>query len=174
MIFWFNLPLAALAIVVRDRALRLLQAERRQHRLDWLGAILIMASTVIFLLILTWGGARFAWVSEPIIGLFTVLLALGAWLGFHLQHASEPLLPMDVLRNPIVLAAAGAVFFAMAAFIGTSVYLPIYFEGMLHLAPSQAGFGLIPLMMGPLFGAAVSCQVPARITPSNLISVAGM
>jgi hypothetical protein len=72
MIFWLNLPLAALAIVVMDRPLRLLQVERRQHRLDWLGAILIMASTVIFLLILTWGGARFAWVSEPIIGLFIV------------------------------------------------------------------------------------------------------
>src|SRR5260221_3933132 len=86
MIFWLNLPLAALAIVVMDRPLRLLQAERRQHRLDWLGAILIMASTVIFLLILTWGGVRFAWVSEPIIGLFIVLFALGGWLRFHLQH----------------------------------------------------------------------------------------
>jgi hypothetical protein len=126
------------------------------------------------LLILTWGGARFAWVSEPIIGLFIVLLALGAWLGFHLQHASEPLLPMDVLRNPIVLAAAGAMFFAMAAFIGTSVYLPIYFEGMLHLAPSQAGFGLIPLMMGTVFGAAVSGKVSARITHYKRIAVGGM
>src|SRR5258708_403879 len=174
MILWLNLPLAALAIVVMDRPLRLLQAQRRQHRLDWLGAILIMASTVTFLLILTWGGARFAWVSEPIIGLFVVLLALGAWLGFHLQHASEPLLPMDVLRNPIVLAAAGAVFFAMAAFIGTSVYLPIYFEGMLHLAPSQAGFGLIPLMMGTVFGAAVSGKVSARITHYKRIAVGGM
>jgi EmrB/QacA subfamily drug resistance transporter len=174
MIFWLNLPLAALAIVVMDRPLRLLQAERRQHRLDWLGAILIMASTVIFLLILTWGGARFAWVSEPIIGLFVVLLALGAWLGFHWQHASEPLLPMDVLRNPIVLSAAGAVFFAMAAFIGTSVYLPIYFEGMLHLAPGQAGFGLIPLMMGTVFGAAVSGKVSARITHYKRIAVGGM
>jgi MFS family permease len=108
MIFWLNLPLAALAIVVMDRPLRLLQAERQQHRLDWSGAILIMATTVIFLLILTWGGARFAWLSGPIIGLFIVLLALGTWLGFHLQHASEPLLPMEVLRNPIVLAAAGS------------------------------------------------------------------
>jgi MFS family permease len=106
MIFWLNLPLAALAIVVMDRPLRLLQAERQQHRLDWSGAILIMATTVIFLLILSWGGARFAWLSGPIIGLFIVLLALGTWLGFHLQHASEPLLPMDVLRNPIVLAAS--------------------------------------------------------------------
>jgi len=121
-----------------------------------------MATTVIFLLILTWGGARFARLSGPIIGLFIVLLALGAWLGFHLQHASEPLLPMDVLRNPIVLAAAGAVFFAMAAFIGTSVYLPVYFEGMLHLAPSQAGFGLIPLMMGTVLGAAISGKVSMR------------
>src|SRR5258708_37956787 len=129
-----------------------------------------MVTAVSCLLILTWGGARFAWVSEPIIGLFVVLLALGAWLGVHLQHASEPLLPMDVLRNPIVLSAAGAVFFAMAAFIGPSVYLPIYFEGMLHLAPSQAGFGLIPLMMGTVFAAAVSGKVSARITHSKPIA----
>jgi MFS family permease len=55
MIFWLNLPFAALAVILMDRPLRLLHLERRQHRLDWAGAILIMATTIIFLLILTWG-----------------------------------------------------------------------------------------------------------------------
>jgi EmrB/QacA subfamily drug resistance transporter len=174
MIFWINLPLAAIAIVVMDRPLRLLQAEQRPHRLDWLGAVLIMVTTVIFLLILTWGGARFHWVSGPIIGLICLLPVFGVWLGIHLQHASEPLLPMSVLRNPIVLAATGAVFFAMAAFIGTSVYLPVYFEGILRLAPSEAGFGLIPLMMGTVLGAAVSGKLSAQITHYRRIAVTGI
>jgi Na+/melibiose symporter-like transporter len=133
-----------------------------------------MVTTIIFLLILTWGAARFHWVSGPIIGLICLLLVFGVWLGIHLQHASEPLLPMSVLRNPIVLAATGAVFFAMAAFIGTSVYLPVYFEGILRLAPSEAGFGLIPLMMGTVLGAAVSGRLSARITHYRRIAVTGI
>jgi len=174
MIFWLNLPLAAIAVMVMDRPLRLLHAEGRPHRLDWLGAALIMATTIIFLLILTWGGARFHWVSGPIIGLIGLLMVFSGWLGIHLQHAPEPLLPTSVLRNPIVLAATGAVHFAMAAFIGTSVYLPVYFEGVLHLAPSQAGFGLIPMMMGTVLGAAVSGKVSARATHYRRIAVAGI
>jgi MFS family permease len=174
MIFWLNLPLAALAVVMMDRPLRLLHVERRPHRLDWAGAILIMLTTVVLMLILTWGGARFAWMSGPIIGLIIILVALSAWLGFHLQHVPEPLLPMNVLTNPILLAATGAAFFAMAAFIGISVYLPVYFEGVLHLAPSQAGFGLIPLMMGTVLGAAVSGKVSGRITHYRRIAVAGI
>src|SRR5258708_28388942 len=70
-------------------------------------------------------------------------------------------------------SAQSVQFFAMAAFIGTTVYLPIYFEGMLHLAPSQAGFGLIPLMMGTVFGAAVSGKVSARITHYIRTAVGG-
>jgi MFS family permease len=81
---------------------------------------------------------------------------------------------MNVLLNPIVLAATGAVFFVMAAFIGTSVYLPVYFEGLLHLAPSQAGFGLIPLMMGTVLGAAISGKISAQITHYKRLAMSGL
>jgi EmrB/QacA subfamily drug resistance transporter len=174
MIFWLNLPIAVVAVLVMDRPLRLLRVEPREHQLDWFGSILIMAATIVFMLILTWGGARFAWTSGPIIGLFIALLALGLWLVMHLQRVTEPVLPMNVLGNPIVLAATGAVFFAMAAFIGTSVYLPVYFEGVLHFAPTQAGFGLIPLMMGTVIGAAVSGKVSAQITHYKRIPLGGL
>jgi EmrB/QacA subfamily drug resistance transporter len=174
MIFWLNLPIAVIAVLMMDRPLRLLRVEPREHQLDWLGAILIMATTVVFLLMLTWGGARFAWTSGPIVGLFMTFLLLNLWLTIHLQRITEPVLPMSVLGNPIVLAAAGAVFFAMAAFIGTSVYLPVYFEGVLHFAPSQAGFGLIPLMIGTVVGAAASGKVSARITHYKRIPLGGL
>jgi EmrB/QacA subfamily drug resistance transporter len=173
-IFWLNLPIAVIAVFVMDRPLRLLRVETQPHRLDWFGATLIMAATIAFLLILTWGGARFAWTSGPILGLFAVLVILSIWLAVHLQRVAEPVLPMNVLGNPIVLAATGAVFFAMAAFIGTSVYLPVYFEGVLHLPPSQAGFGLIPLMLGTVFGAAFSGKVSAKIIHYKRIALTGI
>ncbi len=174
MIFWINVPLAAVAVAVMDRPLRLLHLERREHRLDWLGAILIMAITVIFLLILTWGGARFAWISPPIIWLCVALWALGAWFGVHMRRVPEPLLPVSVLRNPIVLAATGSIFFAMAAYLGISIYLPVYFEGLLHLHSSQAGLGLIPMMTGTVLGAAISGRISAKITHYKRIAVGGM
>jgi EmrB/QacA subfamily drug resistance transporter len=174
MIFWINLPLAAIAVLVMDRPLRLLHLPRREHRLDWLGALLIMAMTITFLLILTWGGARFAWTSPPIVGLFVTLLVLSVWFAEHTRRVPEPLLPVSVLRNSIVLAVAGAVFFAMTAFVGVSVYLPLYFEGLLHLRVGQAGLGLIPMMAGTVLGAAISGKVSAKVIHYKRIAMSGI
>ena len=62
-IFWINVPLGTVALVMTDRALRKLPRHDRPHRLDILGAALMVAAAVVFLLALTWGGRRFPWAS---------------------------------------------------------------------------------------------------------------
>ena len=44
--FWINLPLGGLAFVVIGRQLRNLKLPTMQHKIDWMGAFLILASAV--------------------------------------------------------------------------------------------------------------------------------
>src|SRR5262249_10342444 len=69
LIFWINLPLGALALYMTDRALRRLPRNDRPHRLDLVGAGLMVAATICILLTLSWGGVHYRWTSPQILGL---------------------------------------------------------------------------------------------------------
>src|SRR5215469_7408946 len=79
LIFWVNLPLALAAAMMTYTRLEKLPRHERRHKLDIVGAGLMMAAAVSLLLALTWGGTRFPWMSAPIIALVAAsgLLSLG-------------------------------------------------------------------------------------------------
>ena len=82
LIFWINLPLGIVALVLTDRALRRLPRNERPHRLDSCGAALMVAATIALLAGAGWGGVRYPWVSPPISACSSasvVLWALFAW-----------------------------------------------------------------------------------------------
>jgi Na+/melibiose symporter-like transporter len=116
------------------------------------------------MLALTLGGVRYPWTSAPILGLIGVAIALGAWLAFHLTRAPEPLIPLGIFANEVVGTATGALFFGMFAFIGATVYLPVYFEYYLGLDPTASGSGLIALMVGSVIGANIASRLMPRVT----------
>ncbi len=64
-IFWINLPIALVAMLLCDRALRLLRAQARQARIDWVGAGLLTAAVSAWLLVLSWGGVEMPWTRRP-------------------------------------------------------------------------------------------------------------
>ena len=105
MIFWINLPLAAIAIAFLNNPLKKLPPVRGQHRLDLLGASLVILATTSLMLVLTWGGSRYAWTSPQILGLTAVSLVFWVLFGLRIQHCDEPILPLEVLKNPVVANA---------------------------------------------------------------------
>src|SRR5262249_57389721 len=127
LIFWINLPLALAAALMTHTRLRKLPRHELRHRLDILGAGLMMATAVLLLLALTWGGTRFPWLSAPIIALAggsgLISLALGWWL----TRAPEPFLPLSVLAEPIMYTGTAANAFAMGASIGLVIFVPLYY-----------------------------------------------
>lgn len=156
LIFWINLPIGTAAFLMTNNKLRLLPRHERPHRLDYLGAVLLVIATVTLLLGLSWGGVRYAWTSTTILS----LLGLSAlvWLLFvaRLRTASEPLIPLAVLGDQVVATATLSACFAMGTFIGLAIYVPIYLQGVLGYSASQSGLALVPLMIGTVCGATLS------------------
>src|SRR6476646_8151297 len=101
-IFWINIPLGLLAAAITATLLTRLPRHERPHRLDVIGAALIVLASVSFMLALTLGGKFYPWLSLPIGLLLVVALLLGALFVARLLTAPEPLIPIAILREPIV------------------------------------------------------------------------
>lgn len=148
MIFWINIPVGLLALWMSDRTLRQLPVHSRPHKLDIVGAALMMAASIVLLLALSWGGVRYPWISAQIGALVLGSLVLWAVFAWRIATVREPFLPLGVLRNPIVRNGILARGFAQGVLAGLTIFLPLYFEIVRQLSVAQAGFALIPLMGG--------------------------
>jgi len=146
LIFWINLPLGLAALGMTASVLKLVPFHPRKHRLDFIGAGLLVLASVVLLLALSWGGRRYDWISGPIGGMFAVSVVLWILFAWRLVATAEPFLPLTVLGNPLVRCAALAGSCNMGVLVGMTIFVPLYFEVVLHLSASQSGLALIPLM----------------------------
>lgn len=163
MIFWINLPLGALALALTRAPLLRLPRHERRHKLDVAGAVLLVASSSTLLLALSWAGGRFGWGAAPTLGLLALSAALVAGLAVRLRTAAEPLIPLEVLGDRVVLAATGIATLSVGLFLGLAIYAPILFETVRGLSASQSGLALLPLMVGTVGGTLMSGRAMARL-----------
>jgi len=173
-IFWINLPLGLIALAITFHTLKKLPRHDRPHRLDLLGAVLMVAATVSLLLALSWGGLRFPWASSPILGLVAGSAVLWVLFALRMRLAPEPLIPPGVLHNPVVRMGVLAACFGMGTYIGLTIYLPVYFEAVRGLSASLSGLALIPLMVGTVCGATFSGRSMARAKHYKRLPMGGL
>jgi len=146
LIFWINLPLGLAAFAMTWQVLKRVPFHPRKHRLDLIGALTMMAAAVALLLALSWGGRNYNWISLQIGSLLLTSAILWGLFGWRLMMAEEPFLPIAVLANPVVRCAALSGACNMGTLVGMTIFVPLYFETVLHLSASQSGMALIPLM----------------------------
>ena len=173
-IFWINLPLGLAAWLLTNRVLKRLPRHEQPHRIDVLGALLMLAATVALLLALTFGGTTYRWTSPEILGLLTASVVGWVLFGWRLATAEEPFIPPSVLAHPVVRNGVISLFFAVGALIGLSVFIPLYFEAVLGLSAAGSGTALIALMGGAVGGATFAGQMMARFTHYKRVAVTGL
>ena len=143
LIFWINLPLGLVALGMTSNVLRRVPFRPRKHRLDVIGAALMMCAAVALLLALSWGGRRYEWISPQTGALLLLSAILWGLFAWRLVMTREPFLPLAVLGNPVVRCATLAGACNMGTLVGMTIFVPLYFETVLHLSASQSGLALI-------------------------------
>ncbi len=174
LIFWINLPLGILALVLTDRFLRRLPRNDRPHKLDVLGGALMVGAALMLMLAMSWGGTRFPWASPAILGLLAGSALM--WLGFawRLARAPEPFIPLSVLRERTVTAVVIAGCCSVGVVIGLSVYLPLYLELVLGLSPTGSGIALIVFLAAATGGSFIAGRLMTSMTHYKRVPLAGM
>ena len=138
MIFWINLPLGLASLALLLPKMGKIPVFHRRRKVDWLGGVLLMASAVVFMLVLTWGGNRYRWLSPTIMAMSVQSVALAAFV-WHARNAKEPFLPLPLMGGTVVPYAMRRRL-RLGAILGLTVHLPLYYEVVYHLTASEAGW----------------------------------
>src|SRR3954468_13332580 len=125
MIFWINVPLALAALALLLPKMAKIPAYHRRRKVDWLGGVLLMASAVVVMLVLTWGGNRYPWLSPTILSMVGAALALALAFVWQAGRADEPFVPLSLIGGRVVPYAMLAGGCCLGAMIGLTVHLPL-------------------------------------------------
>jgi EmrB/QacA subfamily drug resistance transporter len=146
-LFFINLPFGILAILMIWRYLDE-HHERRAAQVDYLGSITMTIGITLLLLALLTGGNQYPWGSPQVIGLFVgaaVLLAVFFW---QEGRAPDPMLPLTIFKDPTIGLSVLASFMLGGVMYGTTVYLPLWAQGVQGFKATDSGLSLLWLSVG--------------------------
>ncbi|KAI3390414.1 hypothetical protein diail_9733 [Diaporthe ilicicola] len=149
-IFYINLPLAALSLLLVGVSLSTLpvnrDATRRSSlkRIDFSGNTLLVASITSILLALTWGGGSQPWSSwRAFLPLILGLLGLVLFLLVE-SRVAEPTTPLRLFSNRTSFAGFWLSFTHHVLTYWIIFVLPIYFQAVKEASALTSGVDLLP------------------------------
>lgn len=160
-IFFVNIPVGIAALAMLQAHLRE-RVERRAHRIDYRGAVVLTAGLSLGILALLEGGVGWAWLSGPSISLFAAALVLLAVFAAIERRAPEPILPPWLFGRRILVAGNLSTLAIGAVLIGQASYVPAYAQGVVGVGPVLAGFALCGYSLGWSLAATVAPRLYLR------------
>jgi len=162
LIFYVNLPLGLLAVAgllvgYRERV------AHRSHRIDYAGAALLLGGVSALLLWVLEGGVGWPWVSAASIATGGGALALIFGFVAVERRAAEPVLPFQVLAQPLIAVGNVGSFLVGGVAVGLSSYLPTYIQGAMGRTATTAGLVLAAMSIGWPLASALTGLVMIRL-----------
>jgi len=171
-VFYINVPIGILALVVTSAVLKL-PFRRLPHRIDYLGSFLLVAGASALLLVTVWGGTQYPWRSGVIVGLIVAGAALVVAFAWWERRAPEPLVPPRLLHNDIFDVSSAITFLQSMAMFGAIVFIPFYLQYADGVSATESGLLLLPLMAGLLTLSIVSGRLVSRTGRYKVFPVVG-
>jgi EmrB/QacA subfamily drug resistance transporter len=172
-VFYVNLPIGILALAMIAIGLRKPPA-RKARPIDYGGTLLLAGTTTALLLVLAWGGTEFPWASVQVAALGVLVVALFLLFLWRERTAPEPLIRLALFRNPVVARGIGVGGMMTFAMLGSTVFLPLYFQLVLGMSPAAAGAMLLPQVAGMMLTSIVGGRIVSRIGHNKPFLLAGL
>jgi EmrB/QacA subfamily drug resistance transporter len=146
-IFYINLPFGILALVITSAVLHIPKV-KREHKIDYFGALLLVLAVSSVLLAVSVYGPENGWVAPITLSVLGCGLLLTVIFLWQEQRAAEPILPLRLFRNHTFSLTSALAFIIGAGMFGAIVMLPLYLQVVKGNSATEAGLKLIPLMLG--------------------------
>jgi len=161
-VFFINIPLAILIIVLFIIFFPHFKPNTAKHRIDWAGITSLILIVVPAMLALTWGGVEYPWLSPQIIGIFIFsAIMIIVFIAIE-KRAEEPVIPLNLFNSRIVSVSFVINFLTGMCMFGGIIFIPLYFQGVLGLSATTSGSFLTPMMLGQVSGSLISGQLLSR------------
>ena len=171
-IFYINLPLGILALVVIAATLPV-TSERRHPAIDYTGAALLAVALSAIVLVSDISGTSVPWTSPIMLGLIALaIVAVIAFLWAE-QRAAEPVMPLRLFANRTFSVTSAIGLIVGFALFGSVTYLPLFLQVVKGASPTGSGMQMLPMMGGMLVTSIASGQLISRTGRYKLFPIAG-
>jgi Na+/melibiose symporter-like transporter len=172
-IFWINIPLGALALVLCNRNLRRLPKPRRKPVIDWLGTALIVASTTPILIGVSQVESAGGWGQAKVLLPIAIGLVVVAGLIVHERETRAPMIPLRLFTNRIFSVGTAITFTNSMVMTALIILVPLDFELVAGLSTNAAGVRLIPMTGGTVLSSFVAGQLVSRTGRYRIYPIIG-
>ncbi|MCM3719049.1 MDR family MFS transporter [Fictibacillus phosphorivorans] len=169
-VFYINVPIgaASLYLIYRYYSETL---EHREQKIDWWGAITLVAAVVSLMIALELGGKTYPWDSTPIVALFTTFTVFFIVFFVVEQKAAEPIISFWMFKRRLFATSQILGFLYGGTFIILAVFIPIFVQAVYGGSATSAGMILTPMMLGSVAGSMVGGIFQTKTTFRNLMIV---
>ncbi|KAH0262852.1 MFS general substrate transporter, partial [Aureobasidium melanogenum] len=149
-LFYINLPFCAISLATVPFTIRYtrpkITTKEQLLSIDWMGIMLSIASTTLFLVGISWGGTEYPWSSATtlcplLIGLAGVVLTVI----YETKYASVPFLRMSIFNNRSAIAAYACTVLMAFSVYATGYYLVLWLLAVKEMSAVMAGVCELPL-----------------------------
>lgn len=161
-VFYVNVPFGLMALGFMAVALTE-RVVRKQHEIDYVGAIALSVGITSLLLALLQGGTSLPFRSPALWALYVLALVSIAAFFWQERRAKEPMLPLSLFENRTIAVSSLAGFLSGMAMFGLSSYVPLFVQGVQGGAPTTAGAVLAPMSLGWPIGSIVGGRLILRL-----------
>jgi EmrB/QacA subfamily drug resistance transporter len=160
-IFWVNVPIGLIALVVVNRVLKL-PHQRSSHGIDWMGALALVIGLVP-LLIIAEQGREWGWLSPGAWVCYAVgVLSTIGFVYVEKRMGEEALIPMRLFNNQIFAVGAAQSLVVGLGMFGGIACIPLYLQIVKGASPTGAGLLILPLVAGIMVSAMTTGQLTSR------------
>ncbi|MBV9159483.1 MAG: MFS transporter [Candidatus Kaiserbacteria bacterium] len=172
-IFYINIPLGLLAMVVLAMTLPKIAHHDRDKSVDYLGALFMAGGLVPLLLALVWGGSTYAWGSQEIIALIAGSIASFLIFVAIELRVKNPIVHLSLFKNRAFTVSVLATFLTAMGMFGAILYIPIFSQGVIGTSATYSGLALTPMMIALVAASAGTGQIVSRLGIYYWLTVAG-
>jgi EmrB/QacA subfamily drug resistance transporter len=172
-VFYINLPFGAVAIALIAAALTVAPKSTRRPVMDVAGVGLFAVGVSALLLGIVEAGRVGSWSRVDVVGLLAFgVLVLVAFVVVE-GRAAEPIVPLRLFKNRMILAAVVTRFLAGMAMFGALSFVPLFLQSVTGATATGAGLVLTPFVLGWVVMSVLSARLVLRVGYRTVV-VAGM
>jgi EmrB/QacA subfamily drug resistance transporter len=171
-IFYINLPLGGAALVYLIAVMKL-PARRVEHRIDYLGGILLGVVATSVILLATWGGTQYQWGSWQVITLTALAVGSLAWFLVTERRAVEPMLPLYLFKIRNFWVTMVMTTFVGIGLFGAMTFLPFYQQTVQGASPTVSGLLMTPLMVGSMLTSVLAGTLTTKTGKYRIFPIVG-
>jgi EmrB/QacA subfamily drug resistance transporter len=160
-IFYINVPIGIAALVVTSMALKM-PVVRRDHKIDYLGASVIVGAVTSLLLYTAWAGPDHGWGSSLGLTLLGLGLALAVLFVVVERRVSEPIIPLELFRDSVFSFSILYTFITGFAMFGAMIFIPMYLQVVDGMSPTVSGLAMLPMVVGIFSTSITAGQIMTR------------